>query len=214
MGVVFMYSCKIPEDKKDMFAFALANGIEASYKDLCEVCGRIKGKRTSSALSLLERAAEGEIPIMFKTYNKRLGHRRELGGKKGRYPEKAAGLVLKVLKSAIANADVVGLNEERMIFHAAANKTFTYPRLSPKGRRNRANYELAKIEIVLREVVETPKEKKEHKKAEQKAKSDVKTDVKATVQKEVSDAKGVAKKEKLKTEEKSLMQRMESDQKI
>jgi len=143
----------VPEE----FASARLEGVDASYKDLSEVCGRIRRKDAGWAKTFLERAAAGEIPVLFKRHNKKLGHRRELGGKKGRYPWKAAKIVLKVLNSAVANGFAKGLGEGYVIFCAAANKKFTYPRMAPKGRTARSCYELARVEIVLKPTQEVPK---------------------------------------------------------
>ncbi len=130
-------------------ACARLEGINASYKDLAEVCGVIRKKTTDWAVDFLEKAAKGEVPVRYRRHNKKLGHRRELGGKKGRYPKKAAAIVLKVLKSAIANGRNKGLGEEYIIFSAVANKKHTYPRIAPKGRWARSYLETARVEIVL-----------------------------------------------------------------
>ena len=59
-----------------------------------------------------------------------MGHRRELGGKKGRYPVKAVGMVKKVLLNAINNARVFQIDEDSLVVaHIAANKQHVYSRL-------------------------------------------------------------------------------------
>jgi large subunit ribosomal protein L22 len=131
-------------------ASARLEGVDASYKDLSEVCGRIRRKNSVWALTFLEKAAAAEIPVLYRTHNTKLGHRRELGGKQGRYPKKAAGIVLKVLESAIANGMAKSLGEVYTIHAATANKKFSYPRMAPKGRTARSYYELSRIEIVLK----------------------------------------------------------------
>jgi len=162
-------------------ASARLEGVDASYKDLSEVCGRIRRKDAAWARTFLELAAAGEIPVLFKRHNKKLGHRRELGGKKGRYPWKSAAIVLKVLNSAVANGLAKGLGEGYVILSAAANKKFTYPRMAPKGRTARAYFELARVEIVLKPTEEVPKgvEVKLPAKAEKKPEKQVSADVKA-----------------------------------
>lgn len=166
------YSMEIPEN----CARSRIEGVNASYKDLSEVCGRIRNKRTGWALDFLEKASDGEVPVYFARHNRNLGHRRELGGRKGRYPEKAAGIVLKALRSAIANGRTLGLGEEYMIIGANANKKMTYPRMAPKGRQARSFLETSRVEIVLKgsEVpkgvsVTPPRKKEEPKKEEKKA---------------------------------------------
>ncbi len=146
-----MYSYIIEKGKEGDYACARLEGVDASVKDLVQVCGNIRRKDIAFALALLEKAAEGKIPLRFRSNNKRLGHRRELGGKKGRYPRKSAKIVLGVLKSALANAQQKGLSEELIVTHACANKVARHLRYSPKGRRNISALTTARVEIILKE---------------------------------------------------------------
>jgi large subunit ribosomal protein L22 len=132
------------------YASARLEDVNASYKDLSEVCGVVRNRKSGWALDFLEKAAKGEVPVFFRRHNKRLGHRRALGGKKGRYPKKSAAFILKTLKSAIANAEVKGLSGDFLIVHASANKKNIYPRMAPKGRMARSFLETSRIELVLK----------------------------------------------------------------
>ncbi len=161
------------EEKHETLAFARAEGIDASYKDLSQVCARIRGKPISWAMQFLEKVSLGSIPVLYSKFNTNLGHRRELGGKKGRYPKKAAFAILKVVKSAAANARVKGLSDELQIIHVLANKKSTFPRIQAKGRRFRADFEISRVEIVVKgepdlnkKVEVKPPVKKEQAKAE------------------------------------------------
>jgi len=139
------------EGKGEGYAFAQKYNVDASYKDLSEVCRSIRRLPVEKAVQLLGMAERMEIPIEYRRHNKKLGHRRELGGKKGRYPIKAARLVKIVLLNALNNARVRQIDESTLtVKHAAANKQAIYPRMSPKGKRMRWNYETARIEIVLK----------------------------------------------------------------
>lgn len=172
------YSSEVSED----CACARLEGVNASYKDLAEVCGRIKNKKTPWALSFLEQASKGEVPVLYRKRNKRLGHRRELRGRKGRYPQKAAGIVLKLLRSAISNGKNKGLGDEYTILIASANQKDVYPRLASKGRWARSNLGMSRVEIILKgseipkgvemtppkKPEKKPEEKKEEKKAPKK----------------------------------------------
>ncbi len=139
----------MPESTENC-AMARLEGVNASYKDLSEVCGRIRNKKTDWAVGFLERAAEAEVPILFKRHNKKLGHRHELGGRKGRYPWKAAKIVLKTLQSAIANGKTLGMGDVYTIVAASANKLAAFPRMAPKGRTARSFLETSRVEIILR----------------------------------------------------------------
>jgi len=147
--MTFGYSFKGDAGKT---ARAQRSDIDASFKDLSQVCRNINGKEISEAVKLLEDAKLGKVPIRYVKFNKKLGHRKELGGRKGRYPRKSAGIVLELLKGTIANARRKGLGEKLVVRHASANKQNVYPRIASKGRAMRANYETAKLEIVLEEL--------------------------------------------------------------
>jgi len=142
------FNKKVPEGTK--LAKAQGYDIEASYKDLSVVCTDIRGTLAEPALTRLKMAAQGKVAIPFLRFNKRMAHRRELGGKKGRFPKKAAGHVMLILENAIANANAAGI-QTPLILHAAANKQRTLPRLASKGRRFKSDYETARIEIILQE---------------------------------------------------------------
>ncbi|HIH29833.1 TPA: hypothetical protein HA243_00365 [Candidatus Micrarchaeota archaeon] len=131
-------------------ARARVTGVNASYKDLCNVCRNVRSRPTEDAIEFLELAAIKKKAIWYARHSTGKGHRRELGGKIGGFPVKSVKFVLEVLKSASANAIRLGLGETSIV-HIIANKTDTYPRMSPKGRRIRHNYEMAFIEVVLGE---------------------------------------------------------------
>ncbi len=183
------YSYNVVENPQS-YAFARIEGVDASYKDLCEVCGRILGLQADKALILLEEFSKGNLPVLYKTRNKRLGSRRELGGRKGRYPKKSALIVLGALKSAIANAQTKGMIEPYILVHVCANKKRVYPRMSSKGRRARSDYETARIEIVVREKEIVPAEKKLKIEATKpKENAETKPQLSNETKKEISEAK-------------------------
>ncbi|HQT44498.1 MAG TPA: 50S ribosomal protein L22 [Candidatus Micrarchaeota archaeon] len=142
------YAFEFQPEKK--YAKAKGEDINISYKHAVAVCSNIRYKATEDAIALLEIASRGEMPILYTANNKKMGHREELGGRKGKYPVKAASLILGVLKNAHANAQRLGLGQTK-VKHASANKQTTYPRVAAKGRWTRQNYETAIVEIVLEE---------------------------------------------------------------
>jgi len=131
-------------------AKAQGKDIDASFKKLTHVCSAIRGRGADEALAFLERAMRGEEAIWFRGRSKRKGHRKELGGKKGGFPTKYCKIVFGVLSNAVANGVSMELKNP-VIVHVSANKQNIYPRLAPKGRRARSNYETARVEIVLEE---------------------------------------------------------------
>jgi large subunit ribosomal protein L22 len=145
---------------RDDIALAYGKDIDASFKDLTQVCGEIRYMKADDAVALLERVADMRTAIPFKRFNKRLGSRHELGGKKGAYPVKAAREARKVLLNAMANAANKGLDTDALyVVHASANKTHIERRNPSKGSlswgrgrygfpaRVHSDLEYAKVEI-------------------------------------------------------------------
>ncbi|MGC8652128.1 MAG: 50S ribosomal protein L22 [Candidatus Micrarchaeia archaeon] len=148
-------------DKKDV-VFAGAEELNASYKDLAAVCDFIRYKKVDTALAMLDAVINGAAPIEYRKFNKGMGARSELHGRKGRYPSKAASLVKKVVLNAYANASGKGyMPEEMYIVHASANKGEINRRYPSKGVRTvmrggygyatmrRSDLVFAKVEIGL-----------------------------------------------------------------
>ncbi len=167
-------------------ALARVEGVNASYKDLANVCSNVRGRNAEKALVFLNEAADGERPIRLYKFHKHRGHVGRLGGIKGGWPVKSCKIVRDLLENALANAQVQGMGACK-IAHIMANKQLVYGRMSAKGRRTRQDLETAFVEIVLKEI-QVPGEKKEMKKEEKK------TEVKKAEEKKIE-----AKKAEIKT---------------
>ncbi len=108
--------------------------INASYKHLGAVCDAIRYMRVDRALNLIDSLIAMEQPIPFRTHNKHMGARHELGGRKGAYPVRAAKHIRLTLLNAIGNAKNFGLDgNDLYVVHACANKTRIERRYPPKG---------------------------------------------------------------------------------
>ena len=153
------YSMNIASDSVGM---AQRYDVDASYKDLCAVCDAIRYLKTGKAFEVIEGIARIQRPIPFHKFNKHMGSRHELGGRKGAYPAKAAKEIRLALTNAIANSRNKGLDEDSLyIVHASANKTNIARRNPSKGSlswgrgmygmsaRTHSDIEYAKIEIGL-----------------------------------------------------------------
>ena len=139
-----IYAAKIDGAK------AFGRRIDVSPKHCIEVCTAIRGKSLSWASAFLEKVIVKEEFVVLHKYKKKVPHRK--GGKPGRYPVKAAGIILKLLKNAEANADNSGMDTEKLfIAHALANKADVYPRRKPKGRMATQNITTCNIEVILQE---------------------------------------------------------------
>ncbi|MDE1846279.1 MAG: hypothetical protein KGH53_03305 [Candidatus Micrarchaeota archaeon] len=145
------------------FTKAQKSGINASYKQLSIVCNAIRYTKVSKALDTIDKVIAMQMPILFSKYNKHMGARHELHGRRGAYPIKAAKEIKVVLQNAIANAEGQGISgaEDLFIVHAAANKVQTISRQPSKGAISwgrgmygrsammHSNIELSKVEIIL-----------------------------------------------------------------
>ncbi|BCS90817.1 MAG: 50S ribosomal protein L22 [Candidatus Micrarchaeota archaeon] len=122
------------DDRSDII-FASIKRADGSYKDLVAICDNIKGLTVKSAIDLLNEVIAMKRPLYYRTHNKKLGHRHELNGKKGRWPVKESKLMIKILKNAMANAKNKGYTQEEAelmkIVHASANKDGMSPRKYP-----------------------------------------------------------------------------------
>ncbi len=127
-----MHKYSFPVD--DTMAVAQAYDVNASYKDLCAVCDAIRHKKVNEAMAILDDVISKRRPIPFRRYNKHMGARHELHGRKGGYPVLAAKEVKKVLKNAIANAELKAIDpDSAIVLYASANKTRIERRRPPKG---------------------------------------------------------------------------------
>ncbi len=173
----------------ERLARARVDGVNASYKDLCNVCENVRGRRDDAALQFLTEAAEGERAVRYFEHNKHRGHVRELGGKKGGWPVKSCKIVRDVLENAMANANRLGLGPCKII-HIQANKGVVYGRMAPKGgKRGRSDLETAFVEIVLRELKTADGKEREHKKIETKKVEEKKTEAPKIETKKIEEKK-------------------------
>ncbi|MFH1779983.1 MAG: 50S ribosomal protein L22 [Candidatus Micrarchaeota archaeon] len=102
---------------------AQIHDVDCSYKDLSQVLRAIKRKNIIEAKKVLNDAIQMKKPIRFTKFNTGMGHRSELGGKKGKYPKKECKYAMQLLNNAIANSIKKGMDETKLVVkHASANK--------------------------------------------------------------------------------------------
>lgn len=124
-----------PKDESKM-ANAMIRDVNMSPKHAMAVASRINGMRVDDAIKLLEKVEKLETPIPFKKHNTGIGHRKGLKKEKiGRYPVKASGKIIELLKNLQANGSFKGLDPEKLkLIHIEAQKGITRKRRKPKGR--------------------------------------------------------------------------------
>lgn len=140
-----------PQDETKA-AKAMGYEMPISFKHAVEICRAIRGKKIAEARKILEDVIEMRKPIPFKKYKRKVGHRSGLEKwYAGRYPQKAAKYVLKVLKNLEANAEYKGLEKENLVIvHAQAKKGRVIRRYIPRafGRATPMFQQLTTVELI------------------------------------------------------------------
>ncbi|AGK60159.1 LSU ribosomal protein L22P [Archaeoglobus sulfaticallidus PM70-1] len=140
-----------PEDPTKA-AKAMGYEMPISFKHAVEICSEIKGMKIDEAIRFLEEVAEMKRAVRFKKYYKKVGHKSGLDKWfAGRYPQKAARYILKVIKNLEANADYKGIEKDRLIItHAQAKKGRVLKRFTPRafGRATPKFKTLTTVEFV------------------------------------------------------------------
>ncbi|MEM0202481.1 MAG: 50S ribosomal protein L22 [Archaeoglobaceae archaeon] len=126
------YSYKPADETKAVKAMGYE--IPMSFKHAVEICRELRGKKIPQAMSFLEGVIAMRIPVPMRKYKKKVAHKNIPGWYAGRYPQKAAKEILKVIKNLKANAEYKGLNaDELIIVHAQAKKGRTIVRYTPRA---------------------------------------------------------------------------------
>lgn len=141
-----------PAVKKPVVTEATARAVflPISMKTSVNICRAIRGKNTEKAVAMLDRVMELKQAIPYLRYHRDVPHR---AGKMaaGRYPIRATKHIQAVLKSAIANAKYLNLNEKMLYVKIAK-----CDRAIPKERQGR----YSNVEITVAESKELPRETK------------------------------------------------------
>lgn len=147
--------------EKAHIATAKGYNLPLSRKVCIELANFIRGKDIEKVKKLLDGVLKKTTAVPFKRFNKDRGHKKGIGP--GRYPEKATNYVLKLIKSAEANAQNKGLNTSNLVLSSiVVNKGSTQWRY---GRQRRRQMKRAHVEVTL---TEKEIKKEEKPKAEKK----------------------------------------------
>lgn len=139
----------------DRTAIATGRNLRISPKHAREICRECKGKYLETAQEYLEQVVKLEKSVPFKRYRKKVPHRRDLiGWPTGRYPQKAAREILRVLENVEQNSSFKGLEISKLrITHMAAQRGRKIRGFTPRayGRSSPSNKTLTHIEVVVTE---------------------------------------------------------------
>lgn len=140
----------------DTTAIASGRDLRIKPKAAREICNYIKGMKLERAKEMLQDVIDMKTPIPYKRHRKKLPHRKGAQGfDAGRYPQKAAREVLKVLESVEANAEFKGLYADRLkIIHIAAHRGRVIRKFIPRafGRASPYFNHLTHVEVAVEEV--------------------------------------------------------------
>ncbi|TEU10971.1 50S ribosomal protein L22 [Candidatus Bathyarchaeota archaeon] len=140
----------------DRTAIASGRDLRISPKASREICHYIKGMRLDKAKEVLQEVIELKRPIPYRRHKKKVAHRKGVEGfDAGRFPQKAAGAVLKLLDSVEANAEFKGLYTDRLkIIHIAAHRARVIRNYIPRafGRSSPYFHHLTHIEVAVEEI--------------------------------------------------------------
>ncbi len=126
------YSYKPVDETKAVRAMGYE--IPMSFKHAVEICRELKGKKVPQAMSFLEGVIAMRFPVPMRRHKKKVAHKNISGWYAGRYPQKAAKEILKVIKNLKSNAEYKGLNvDDLIIVHAQAKKGRTIVRYTPRA---------------------------------------------------------------------------------
>ncbi len=143
---------------KENTARAQGHELHVSPRHCVEICRVLKGRSVADAKSYLEAIINKKQAVPFKRHNSGVGHRAGITGwDAGRYPQKAAQEILKVLKHAEANAEYKGLDTDHMhILHSLARRGRTIQGRMPRamGRATAKNTDTVTIEMTLQELTD------------------------------------------------------------
>ncbi|MCW4049265.1 MAG: 50S ribosomal protein L22 [Candidatus Bathyarchaeota archaeon] len=139
----------------DKTALASGRDLRIKPKTAREICHHIKGMKLEQAKEFLENVVALKQPVPYYRYRRKVPHRKELQGHDaGRYPEKAASAILKILESVEANAEFKGLYADRLkIVHMAAHRGRVIRKYIPRafGRASPYYKHLTHIEVAVEE---------------------------------------------------------------
>lgn len=146
------YSLALKDESK--IAKAIGRDLNISFKDAVVICEKIRGMQVEKAKNLLEDVIKLKRAIPYRRFNKGIGHRKGLRRKEkiAKYPKKASGEILKILKNLETNSEYKGLNSENLkIIHMQAQKGVVRKRRKPKGRYKLWRTEYVNVQVIAKE---------------------------------------------------------------
>jgi large subunit ribosomal protein L22 len=142
------------EYKIETMARAYGRDLPVAWKKSVELARQLRGKTVEKAREYLEGVIALKQPVPMRTYRRWIAHKAGTGP--ARYPVNAAKAFLKILESAVANAEFTGKEDpDTMVIRVInAHKGAITKGYRPRayGRSSPWNQDTVNLEIVLEEV--------------------------------------------------------------
>ena len=125
-----------------------------SHKHAREIAVAIKGLNVEKAREYLIYVTQLKRSVPFRRFKNQVGHKSDPGTMSGRYPQKAATEVLKLLDNLESNAEYKGMDLDRLkIINATVHKGRILKRFIPRaqGRATPKNNIYTHMELVAKE---------------------------------------------------------------
>ena len=132
---------------KENMARAVARDLPISTKQTTEICNAIRSKTLISAKQILQESADEKKAIPYRRFLDNLGHKKGIGP--GRFPNKAALLLIKKFEEVDPNAQSKGLNSSQLqIVHLSCHRAARPWRF---GRKRRIKAKRTTVYVVVEE---------------------------------------------------------------
>ena len=141
------------ETDPDRTAKAYGYELHCSPKDAKNIARALRGKTVDAAKQYLEEVSELKRAVPSIYHKQKISHQKGIGP--GKFPEKTARYLLKILKNAENNAEYKGFDVENMrIKHMSAYRGRTIRGFQPRaqGRATDKNKMTTNVEIIIEEV--------------------------------------------------------------
>lgn len=129
----------------ELRACARAVSVPVSAKQGIELSNYLRYRSTAAAKKILEEVMALRLAIPYRRFTKDLGHKPGIGA--GRYPQKTAREMLRLIKAVEANAQVKGMNSSSLkITKLVVNKAsspFSGGRLRHRAKRSHIEIEVS-----------------------------------------------------------------------
>ncbi len=145
------YSIEVDPDNTARAQIREAN---MSPKHAVEICKMIRGLELQNAKDQLGEVIELKRAVPFKRYKRCVAHRKGEGFGPGRYPTRAARIILKLLEDCESNAEYGGLNTDVLfIKHIVSHRGRVIHGWMPRAHGRSTDWDIhtVNMELILEE---------------------------------------------------------------